>query len=185
MACRNPDFQIIAGDGQRAVVQRQRAVGRPHLTVAKPHRQLLPDFTDAARPLANDHAGNLAGDRGGIGARTVRVRKDVDVAQRRGFEIGRQLVKVAIGFPVIVDPIAGAIPDVKHPYYGPTEINYDGWIGYSRKLWTKYNWTVQLNVKNLGVGDKLIAVNAQPDGTLNSYRIAESQKWTLTSTVSF
>ena len=31
----------------------------------------------------------------------------------------------------------------------------------------------------------LSAAGAQPDGTLNSYRIAEPQKWTLTSTVSF
>lgn len=106
----------------------------------------------------------------------------------RGWNAGaavRWQDKVAIGFPVIVDPVAGAIPDVKHPYYGPTEVNFDGWVGYSRRLWNKYNWSLQLNVKNIGVGDRLIPVNAQPDGTLNSYRIAESQKWTLTSTVSF
>jgi hypothetical protein len=106
----------------------------------------------------------------------------------RGFNVGaavRWQDKVAIGFPVINDPAAGFIPDVKHPYFGGTETNYDGWIGYSRKLWNKYNWSLQLNVKNIGVGDKLIPVNAQPDGTLNSYRIAEPQKWTLTSTVSF
>ena len=93
--------------------------------------------------------------------------------------------KIAIGFPVIIDPVAGPIPDVKHPYYGPTEINYDTWVGYSRKLWNKYNWSVQLNLKNLGVGNELVPVNAQPDGTRNSWRIAEATKWTLTSTISF
>lgn len=106
----------------------------------------------------------------------------------RGFNVGaaaRWQDKIAIGFPVIIDPVAGPIPDVKHPYYGPTEINYDAWVGYSRKLWNKYNWSVQLNLKNLGVGNELVPVNTQPDGTRNSWRIAEAQKWTLTSTVSF
>ena len=106
----------------------------------------------------------------------------------RGFNVGaaaRWQDKIAIGFPVIIDPVAGPIPDVKHPYYGPTEINYDAWIGYSRKLWNKYQWSVQLNLKNLGVGNELVPVNTQPDGTRNSWRIAEAQKWTLTSTVSF
>src|SRR6185436_17967930 len=40
----------------------------------------------------------------------------------RGFNVGaaaRWQDKIAIGFPVIVDPVAGPIPDVKHPYYGP------------------------------------------------------------------
>ena len=106
----------------------------------------------------------------------------------RGWNAGaaaRWQDKVAIGFPVFVDPVAGSIPDVKHPYFGGTEINYDAWVGYSRKLWKKYAWTVQLNVKNIGVGNELIPVNAQPDGTINSYRIAEPQKWTLTNTIAF
>jgi len=39
--------------------------------------------------------------------------------------------------------------------------------------------------ENIGVGNKLIPINAQPDGTPNSWRIAESQKWTLTNRVNF
>jgi outer membrane receptor protein involved in Fe transport len=106
----------------------------------------------------------------------------------RGWNVGaaaRWQDKVAIGFPVIVDPVAGAVPDVRHPYYGPTEVNYDGWIGYSRKLGQRYAWSIQLNVKNLGRGNELISVNVQPDGSPNSWRIAEAQKWTLTNTISF
>jgi hypothetical protein len=57
--------------------------------------------------------------------------------------------------------------------------------GYGRELRQRYNWTVQLNAKNLGVGDKLIPVSAQPDGSINAYRIAEAQKWTLANTISF
>jgi outer membrane receptor protein involved in Fe transport len=106
----------------------------------------------------------------------------------KGWNVGaavRWQDKVAIGFPVIVDPVVGPIPDVHHPYYGPTDTNYDAWIGYSRKLWNKYSWSIQLNVKNLGVGDELIPVGAEPDGTINAWRIAEAQKWTLTNTLNF
>lgn len=106
----------------------------------------------------------------------------------RGFNLGaavRWQDKVAIGFPVIVDRIAGPVPDVKHPFYGPTETNYDAWVGYSRRIFGRYQWSVQLNVKNLGIGDELIPIWAQPDGSISSWRIAEPQKWTLTNTISF
>lgn len=106
----------------------------------------------------------------------------------RGFNVGasvRWQDKVSIGFPVIVDPVAGPVPDVKNPFYGPTETNYDAWIGYSRKIFRKYQWSIQLNVKNIGVGDELVPIWAQPDGSIASWRINEPQKWTLTNTISF
>ena len=58
-------------------------------------------------------------------------------------------------------------------------------VSYSRKVFTRYNWSVQVNLKNIGVGDELIPIWAQPDGSIASWRIAEPQKWTLTSTLSF
>ncbi len=106
----------------------------------------------------------------------------------KGFNLGaavRWQDKVAIGFPVIVDPVAGPVPDVKNPFYGPTETNYDAWIGYSRKVFGRYQWSIQLNFKNIGVGDELIPIWAQPDGSIASYHIAEPQKWTLTNTITF
>jgi hypothetical protein len=93
--------------------------------------------------------------------------------------------EVAIGFPVIVDPVAGPVPDVGNPFYGPTETNFDAWIGYSRKLFGKYQWSIQLNLKNIGVGNELVPIWAQPDGSIASWRINEPQKWTLTNTISF
>jgi len=75
--------------------------------------------------------------------------------------------------------------DVTKPYFGPTETNVDGWIGYSRKLNQKIRWSAQLNVRNLGVGNRLIPVNAQPDGTIHTRRIAEPQTWLLTNTFEF
>lgn len=106
----------------------------------------------------------------------------------KGFSVGTALRwqdKVAIGFPVIVDPIAGPVPEVKNPFYGPTETNVDAWIGYQRRIFRKYQWSIQLNVKNIGVGNELVPIWAQPDGSIASYRINEPQKWTLTNTISF
>jgi hypothetical protein len=44
---------------------------------------------------------------------------------------------------------------------------------------------VQLNVKNVGRGNELIAVGTQPDGSLASMRIAAPQIWSLTNTFEF
>ena len=74
--------------------------------------------------------------------------------------------------------------DIKNPYYGPSQTSYDAWIGYRRKF-QKFSWSVQLNVRNIGVGDELIPVSAQPDGTPNSWRIRESQTWSLRNTFTF
>jgi outer membrane receptor protein involved in Fe transport len=94
--------------------------------------------------------------------------------------------KAAIGFPVILSPdgISGIL-DVKHPYYGETENNVDAWIGYSRKLGEKIKWNVQLNVKNIGIGNRLIPVSTQPDGTIDTPRIATPQTWSLTTSFEF
>ncbi|HEU5080078.1 MAG TPA: TonB-dependent receptor plug domain-containing protein [Opitutaceae bacterium] len=105
----------------------------------------------------------------------------------KGWAIGggvRWLDKSAIGSPVIVDPVAGPIPDARHPYYAPAQTNFDAWVSYSRKL-GKVDLSVQLNVRNIGVGDKLIPVSAQPDGTYAAYTIAEAQTIMLNTTLSF
>ncbi len=92
--------------------------------------------------------------------------------------------KVAFGFPIINDPTFGIVPDVRHPYYGPSDTSYDAWVGYSRKF-RKVSWKVQLNVRNIGVGNELIPISAQPDGSVNSWRIRESQTWSLRNTFTF
>lgn len=69
--------------------------------------------------------------------------------------------------PIVNDPTFGIVPDIKNPYYGPSQTSYDAGIGYRRKF-QRVSWSVQLNVRNLGAGDELIPVSAQPDGTPNS-----------------
>lgn len=104
-----------------------------------------------------------------------------------GFNVGlgvRWQDKGAIGAPIIMHPVFGPAPDVQNPYYAPSETNYDAWIGYRRKF-EKFDWAIQLNVRNIGVGDELIPISAQPDGSIAGWRIAPAQSWTLRNTFSF
>jgi outer membrane receptor protein involved in Fe transport len=96
--------------------------------------------------------------------------------------------KIAIGYPV--KEIEGGSTqeitfDTDNPYYGPTMGSFDLWVGYSRKLTEKINWRVQLNVRNVGEGNKLVPLSAQYDGTVAAWGIAPSQTWTITNTFSF
>lgn len=95
--------------------------------------------------------------------------------------------KAAIGFPIILGPdgVSGII-DVMNPYLGEAEVNVDLWVGYRRKILNdKVQWNVQLNVKNVGRGNKLIPVSAQPDGSMAAARISSPQFWTITNTFEF
>jgi hypothetical protein len=101
--------------------------------------------------------------------------------------------KVAIGYPVITDPVLGLVTDIKHPYLGSDEIAYDGWLSYQRRIFRgKIGWKLQLNIKNLLNDNLLIAVKANPvkaddikTRDIAAYRIGEGRTWQLTSTFSF
>ena len=58
-------------------------------------------------------------------------------------------------------------------------------MSHGRRIGQRINWKLQLNVKNIGIGNERVPVAAQPDGSINSYLIAEPQRWTLTSSFSF
>lgn len=106
----------------------------------------------------------------------------------KGWRVGGALRwqdRSAIGYPVRILPDGSGVFDVTKPYFGPGETNVDGWIGYSHRLTKKIQWSAQLNVRNIGVGNRLIPVNAQPDGTYNTMRIAEPQTWLLTNSFEF
>jgi hypothetical protein len=97
--------------------------------------------------------------------------------------------RIAIGYPVINKPSGvvtyNPLSDVKNPFYGPTQTNYDAWVGYSRRLRDRIYWSVQLNVRNIGVGRELIPVASQPDGSIAAYRTAEPMTWTLSNKFDF
>jgi hypothetical protein len=52
-------------------------------------------------------------------------------------------------------------------------------------LGPRINWKLQLNVRNLGVGNSLKPLAAWPDGTVVQWTLREPQRWTLTNTFSF
>ncbi|MEO7599223.1 MAG: TonB-dependent receptor plug domain-containing protein [Opitutus sp.] len=119
----------------------------------------------------------------------------------KGFSVGtgvRWLDRAAIGYPVATfesdlspsDGVAEAsdirTSDVRHPYYGPEETRYDGWISYQTKIMRgKVGLKLQLNVRNIGVHDKLVPVVINPDGTIPVWSIAEGEKYTVTARFSF
>lgn len=107
----------------------------------------------------------------------------------KNFNIGggvRYESSIVIGY----EPIPGATPtevsfDIANPYRGPSEINYDLWLGYRRKIWRNIDWSVQLNVRNVGAGNELIPVTTQPDGSPATFRIRPPQSWQITNTFRF
>ncbi len=107
-----------------------------------------------------------------------------------GFNIGggyRWQDKVEIGYiPSYTDSTQTEVTfDLENPYTGPSESNLDMWLGYGRRLNDKVDWRIQLNVRNIGMGDDLIPINTQPDGTPAVYRIAPTTQWQVTNTFTF
>lgn len=108
----------------------------------------------------------------------------------KGFGIGgaaRWQDKPLLGFKkVFLDaPVLNWVDDLSAPIYGESETNYDLWVSYRRKLNKRINYSVQLNVRNVFGGKKLVAVTANPDGSVGSYRMSEGTTWELTNRFEF
>jgi hypothetical protein len=106
----------------------------------------------------------------------------------RGWGIGgaiRWMDKIGIGYPIINNAVLGPIPDLEHPFYGPSEIHYDAWISYHHALPRHIQWKAQLNLQSIGVGNKLIPIIAQPNGQVAAWRIDEPMTWAVTNTFTF
>jgi outer membrane receptor protein involved in Fe transport len=94
--------------------------------------------------------------------------------------------KAAIGYyPRWNSDVGIWVTDAASPIYGPSETNYDGWIGYRRKLTDKITWEIQLNVRDLFADDDLIPIQANPDGTVAQVRIPSRTTWMVTNTFKF
>ena len=92
--------------------------------------------------------------------------------------------KVAIGYPVSQTDV-GYEFDIENPVYGPTEGSLDMWLSYAKPLTDKIDWSIQLNVRNVGDGEGLIPISIEPDGSYAAVRIKPSQEWFITNTFSF
>jgi hypothetical protein len=108
----------------------------------------------------------------------------------KGWNIGgaaRWQDEVGIGFPIVHDAASGTdVIDVANPHMGPSDLKFDGWIGYRRPLFNnKITWRIQLNVRNLLNDDDLVPVLAQPDRSIAAWRIPAPRTFSLRSTFEF
>lgn len=114
---------------------------------------------------------------------------DFDHGLLKGVNVGlgvRRESSIVIGYKPIPGATGNDISfDIANPYSGPAETNFDFWIGYGRRVWRDIDWSIQLNVRNAFVGNELIPLTTQPDGTIASYRIKPPQTWQLSSTFKF
>lgn len=114
---------------------------------------------------------------------------DFDHGFLKGVNVGagvRYESDIIIGYKAIGDPYGGTPNfDINNPYKGPSETNWDAWAGYTRKITHDIEWSIQLNVRNLFVGNELIPITTQPDGSPAFYRIRPPQTWTLTNSFRF
>ncbi len=122
----------------------------------------------------------------------------------KGFAVGsgvRWLDQAAIGYPVVTfrsdlktrvadnapaEPGDVRVSDVRNPFYGPSEIRYDGWISYSRRILKgKVGMKLQLNVRNMFTKNELVPVVINPDGRPAVWSIAEGRRFTFSTRFSF
>lgn len=106
----------------------------------------------------------------------------------RGMNIGgayRWQDNQVVGYPVVPDEITGYAYDIDNPIMGPTESNFDFWVGYQKPINDSIDWRIQLNVRNAFGDTELVPVTVQPDGSPGIYRIKEGTTWFVTNTFSF
>lgn len=89
--------------------------------------------------------------------------------------------------PVIRNTKGGSVAasDVNQPIFGKQETTFDLWFSYTRKIGRHIDWKAQLNIRNVGIGNELLPVQANPDGQVQVWRIRDPQRITLTNTFSF
>jgi len=106
----------------------------------------------------------------------------------KGVNVGggvRYESSIVIGYPVVNTGGPTVFYDIQHPYHGKGETNFDFWVGYTRKVWRNLEWNIQINVRNAFVGDELVPINTQPDGSVAAYRIRPPQTWQVTNSFRF
>jgi len=75
--------------------------------------------------------------------------------------------------------------DVAKPLYGKVDEHFDLWVGYQRKLTSKIDWRIQVNIKNVGESPHLVPVSVEPDGITAQSRIEMGQTWEVSNKFMF
>jgi outer membrane receptor protein involved in Fe transport len=110
----------------------------------------------------------------------------------KGFSVGggvRWASKPILGYGVhqVLDDLGNTIwlNDPSKPLYGKIDEHCDFWVGYSRKINSKINWKIQLNIQNVFEKARLAPVTVEPNGDWAQMRILQGQTFNLTNTFSF
>ena len=95
--------------------------------------------------------------------------------------------KYANGYPVINDARGVILPDVANPYWAEPETSYDLSFSYRRKIVRRYDWTAQLNLRNVQNwnSDRVTTIRTQPDGSPARVRFDPPLQVLLTNTFQF
>jgi outer membrane receptor protein involved in Fe transport len=107
-----------------------------------------------------------------------------------GFGVGgaiRWESKAATGYVYAADEETGVpFPVLDKPHYDDGLFSADAWLSYKRKIFNgRYDWSIQLNIRNL-IGEKNdIPVVTNPDGKVAAVRIPNPRTTSLTSTIAF
>lgn len=106
-----------------------------------------------------------------------------------GFGIGgalRWMDEIVLGNPLLQDEYGNWLPDISNPYMGGSETNLDLWITYLYRFEkANIDWRIRFGIKNALGGSGMIPVNANPDGTVATFRLEQPRIFELTNTISF
>jgi len=109
----------------------------------------------------------------------------------KGLDVGgawRWEDRAILGYGIHETTIYGEkawIADVTKPIYGPTDSHADLWVGYQRKLNSKIDWRVQLNVRSVGENTHLVTAAVEPDGSVAQSRIVNGAAYDLSLKFTF
>ncbi len=108
----------------------------------------------------------------------------------KGFSVGgavRWEDVYATGFPTLNDPRGFILPDVANPYFSEPATSVDLTFGYRRRIMAHYDWTGQLNVRNVQNwgSDGVTTIRTQPDGSAARVRLDPPFQVLLTNTFRF
>ncbi len=112
-----------------------------------------------------------------------------DEGALKGFGLGgglRWQDSAATGYQLNINADGVQVPDLSRPFFGPSELNGDIWVNYSRPIMDgKIDWKIQLNARNLIGDDDMIPVVTNPDGMVAITRNPNPQEFFISNTFSF
>ncbi|HYD83582.1 MAG TPA: hypothetical protein VEA63_06005, partial [Opitutus sp.] len=121
----------------------------------------------------------------------------------KGFGVGggyRWEDRSIIAYAPMKNEDGGYGVNLNAPFFAPREDSLDLWVSYSRKLTSKINWKIQLNVFGVGEKDRLVPLAAGVDAArignvetpgmvvpmkATSFAIREGMSWQIRNTFEF